>query len=89
MRAYKKIIPTLLIATLSLLTQSVGADFDFDYFGAELPGLEAKRFNPQISSLEGRELDTIHFTPDGNECYFVMIANNVREVFLREKRDQA
>ena len=61
-------------------------EFDFDYFGLERPGMEKKQFNPSIGGLEGRDLKSIHFTPDGNECYFTVAQGTAREVFLREKK---
>ena len=77
------------ILTLSLCLSARGqVPFDdFDYFGVEPPGLEAKRFNPQISGLEGRQMLSIHFTPDGNECYFIMQSDDTRKVYLRTKND--
>ncbi len=59
--------------------------FDFDYFGAEPPGLEKKRFNPHLAGLEDRELSSIHFTPDGNECYLALKKGDTEEVFLRKR----
>ncbi len=69
------------------LNECAFAEFDFDYFGEETPGLEAKRFNPRISGLEGWQLDWVQFTPDGKECYFIMKSNDVYKVYLRAKKD--
>lgn len=60
--------------------------FDFDYFGLERPGLEKKQFNPSLSGLEDREPLSIHFTPDGTECYLLLKKDDTREVFLAERK---
>ena len=54
MRAYKKFVLTVLIATLSLLMQPVRAELEFNYFGQTTPGNKAVIFAPGIISLPDR-----------------------------------
>jgi len=75
------------LAGVTLLASVACGAFDFDYFGLEPPGLEKKRFSPQISGLEGREVFSVHFTPDGRECYLVTKAGDTREVFLTKNEN--
>ncbi|MFC1761235.1 hypothetical protein ACFL6U_04050 [Planctomycetota bacterium] len=60
--------------------------WSFDYFGEERPGMEMKRFNPQIPGLEG-ELVSLIFTPDGNECYITMKTGEIGQVYLRRSKN--
>jgi hypothetical protein len=78
------VLSILVVGSLSHI--AYGA-FDFDYFGLEPPGLEKRRFNPSLADLEERELVSIHFTPDGTECYLSLKKGGVQEVFLRRKVD--
>jgi len=63
------------------------AEWSFDYFGEEPPGLEMKRFNPHIPGLETGELERLIFTPDGKACYFIMKTGDVSQVYLRQEKD--
>ena len=55
------------------------------YFGLPSPGLEKKPFNPTIPALEGQTVSSIHFTPDGQECYLRTQMGDTDEVFLSKK----
>jgi hypothetical protein len=81
---HKMLVGLLMVSPLACLAY---AEFDFDYFGLERPGMEKRQFSPRVEGLEDRDLGSIQFTPDGNECYLTMRRGDVREVFLREKRD--
>jgi Tol biopolymer transport system component len=63
---------TVLISTFVFSTTVMSADATGPYFGQQPPGRTPELFAPGILSLPGRLESNLAFSPDGNECFFVV-----------------